>query len=77
MIVALVSVGWCLLIDGSPKVPQSHSVQLLMPLSTGDVCYRLVKQESTYRWVAGLVPSLHPVCYLDQKTYLVDVLSCD
>lgn len=70
MIVALVSVELCLLTDSSLKVPHfaESSVALSIPLLTEGVCYLLVKQESTYRWAAGLDPSIDRECFLDQKT---------
>jgi hypothetical protein len=70
MIVALVSVGQYLLIDSSLKVPRSAEayVELLIPLLKEDVCYQLAKQESTYRWAAGLAHSPQLECYLGWKT---------
>lgn len=72
MIVALVSVGLCLLTESSLTAHHlaDRSADLWIPLSTEDVCYLLEKQESICRWVAGLAPSLHPECYLGQTTWL-------
>jgi hypothetical protein len=67
MTVALLAVGLSLLTESSPKVRHFGGTpgEISIPPLPEDACYQWEKLESTYGWVAELVPSQHLECFLD------------